>query len=602
MDTWLAFFRRLGGALLLAPALAWAQQAPAPATPKVLRIPFVAPETGFDPAQVSDLYSNIAISHIFESPYEYDHLARPFKIKPATAAAMPEISPDFRTYTVRLKPGIFFSDDPAFKGRKRELVAADYVYAIKRLFDPALKSPSYTGMNEEGIIGLDALREDALKAKKPFDYDREVEGLRAIDRYTLQIRLEAPRPRFMYVLTDLPGMAREVVEHYGDRIMEHPVGTGPFRLTQWRRSSLMVFERNPNYREVLYDAEPNADDVEGQALLARFKGRRLPMVDRVEVSVVEESQPRWLAFLNNEFDIVGVPLEFANVAAPNGELAPHLAKRGIRMYQGLASDVTLFYFNMEDPVVGGYTPQQVALRRAIGLATDVEREIRLARRGQAIPAQSGVAPHTYGYDPEFKSENSEFNLARAKALLELNGYIDRNGDGWRDRPDGQPLVIEYATQPDQISRQFDELWKKNMDALGVRLSFDVRKWPEQLKRARAGQLMLWQLGSSSTSPDGQGALQLAYGPGSGGSNLSRFKLEAFDTLYRRIDRLPDGPERAAAFRDAKKLMVAYMPYKFNVHRLYTDLTQPWVIGYRRPTFWRNQWHRMDVDMAMPRER
>lgn len=584
----------MGVAWMAAPVLVLAQPAATPPQ-KVLRIPFVAAETGFDYAQVSDLYSNIAISHIFDSLYDYDHLARPFKIKPATAVAMPEVSADFRTYTVRLKPGTYFADDPAFKGKKRELVAADYVYSVKRFFDPKVKSPHYSSMVDEGIVGLDEQRQAAIKDKKPFDYDREVEGLRALDRYTLQFKLAEPRPRFIYALTGFVAMAREVAEAYGDAIAEHPVGTGPFRLTQWRRSSLMVFERNPNYREEYYNAEPNADDVEGQALLARFKGRRLPMVDRVEVSVVDESQPRWLAFLNNEFDVAAVPLEFTNVALPQGQLAPNLAKRGIKLLRRLGSDVTFYYFNMDDPVVGGYTPQKVALRRAISLATNVEQEVTRVRRGQAIPAQSGVAPDTYGYDPTFKTENSEFSPAKAKALLDLNGYVDRDGDGWRDLPDGKPLVIKYATQPDPISRQFDELWKKNMDAINVRLSFDIGKWPDQLKRARAGQLMVWALGSSSGSPDSSSGFERSYGPAAGAGNLARFKLKAYDDVYRRIDSLPDGPERLAAMREGNRLQVAYMPYKFNVHRIINQLVQPWVIGYRPPIFWNNYWHMVDID-------
>jgi ABC-type transport system substrate-binding protein len=600
MNTRPPLFRRLASlclaSLCLALTLPAPAQSPAAAAPqKVLRLAFNAPETGFDSAQVSDLYSNIAISHIFEALYTYDHLARPFKIKPSLATGMPEVSADFRTWTVRLKPGTYFDNDPAFGGRKRELVAADVAFSVKRYFDPALKSPSYTGMLEEGLVGLQGLREAAEKTKKPFDYDREVDGVRALDRYTVQFRLQGPRPRFLYTLADLPVMAREVVEKYGAAVMEHPVGSGPYRLAQWRRSSLMVFERNPNYREVFYDAEPNADDAEGQAILAKLKGRRLPMIDRVEVAIIEESQPRWLSFLNAEFDMVDrLPLEFVTVATPQGKLAPNLEKQGIRMYRGLGSDVTFSYFNMDDPVVGGYTPDKVALRRAISLAIDVDREIRVVRRGQAIPAQSGVSPDTYGYDPLFKSENGDHDLGRAKALLDVFGYVDKNGDGWRDLPDGQPLVLVHATQPDQTSRQFDELWKRNMDALGIRLDIRAGTWPEQLKQARAGKLMMWQLGSSSTSPDGQGGLTYGYGPAAGGGNLSRFKLAAFDEVYRRIDTLPDGPERLAAFAEAKKILVAYMPYKYNVHRYYTDLTHPWVYGYRRPTFWRGQWHLLDV--------
>ena len=591
------WWRRMVMALALASAapLALAQTATAP---KVLRYAFVAAETGFDPARISDLYSRTVTGHIFEGLYRYDYLARPFEVVPHTAAAMPEVSSDFRTWTIRIRPGIRFADDPAFKSRPRELVAQDYVYAFKRLFDPATKSPVYISMKDAGFVGMEAVREQALKTGKPFDYDREVEGLRALDRYTLQLKTEEPRPRLLYTLADSSvggAVAREVVEHYGDAIAEHPVGTGPFRLAQWRRSSLIVLERNPNYREVLYDGHPAPGDAEGQALLRRFKGRRLPMIDRVEVSIIEEGQPRWLAFLNGQFDYVGVPLEFVDMAVPNGRLAPHLEKQGMRMYREVLPDRTLFYFNMEHPLVGGYTPEKVALRRAISLATDVWREIRVLRRGQAIPAQSMVAPGTWGYDPEYKSANSDYDPARAKALLDLFGYIDRDGDGWRDRPDGGPLVIEYASQPDAISRSFDEVWKKNMDAIGVRLVVRTGQWPEQLKAARAGQLMLWQLGYSAGSPDVQDGLQTLYGPAAGGQNLPRFKHERYDQIYREMAGLPDGPRRLALLREAQQIVTAYVPHKYNVHRLSTELTQPWLVGFRRQLFGSQWWQYVDIE-------
>jgi len=573
-----------------------------PAAPgqKVLRYAFNAGETGFDPARIVDLYSRIVTTHIFEALYTYDHLARPAKIKPLIADGMPEHSADFRTWTVKLKKGIYFADDPAFGGKKREVTAQDFVYAIKRFADPANKSPVVAGVLDQKYVGLAALRDKALKEKKPFDYDTEIEGLRALDRYTIQYKLEEPRPRFIDNLaaSDLYGaVAREVVEKYGDAIPAHPVGTGPFKLTQWRRSSLIVLERNPAYREVLYDAEPAADDTEGQALLAKFKGRKLPMVDRVEVSIIEESQPRWLSFLNEQIDYVNVPLEFANQAAPNGKLAPNLARRGVQLYRTLNADSAFTYFNMEDPVLGGYTPERIALRRAIALAMDVEREIRVIRRGQAVPAQSIVVPHTTGYDPQFKSENGDFDPARAKALLDLHGYVDKDGDGWRDQPDGKPLTLEVATQPDQLSRQFDELWKKNLQRIGVRVKFFPGKWPEQLKAARAGKLMLWTLGSSAAGSDGQGSLARLYGPQSGSQNLARFKNAEFDKVYDRMQVIADGPEREELFRQAKLISVAYMPYKITVHRFNNDLVQPWVVGYRRPVFWNDWWQHVDIDLA-----
>ncbi len=189
-------------------------------------------ETGFDPVKLSDLYSRTVTGHIFESLYCYDGLARPTQIRPLTAAAMPETADEFRTWTFRIRPGIFFADDPAFQGRPRELVAADYVYSLKRFADPANKSPPWGSVEEMGLVGLKALREEALQKRTPFDYEREIPGLRAIDRYTLQCRLENPRPRMHEDMADAGSygaVAREVVQMYGEQIAAHPVGTGPLR-------------------------------------------------------------------------------------------------------------------------------------------------------------------------------------------------------------------------------------------------------------------------------------------------------------------------------------------------------------------------------------
>jgi ABC-type transport system substrate-binding protein len=587
--------------LLAVATAAAAQQAAAP--PKVLRLAFTSPETGFDPAKIVDLYSRTITPHIFEGLYTYDQLARPVKIKPLTADGMPQVSDDFRTWTVRVQPGIHFAADPAFNGQRRELVAQDYVYAFKRIADPANRSPVVAGLMETDLVGLKALRQEALDLRQPFDYDKPLEGLRALDRYTIQFRTVEPRPRLIETLAagDLFGaVAREVVEHYGDAIAEHPVGTGPFRLVQWRRSSLIVLERNPDFREMRYDAEPAPDDAQGQAILARLKGRRLPMVDRVEVAVIQEGQPRWLAFLNGQIDALattatGLPGEFATLAMPNGKIAPHLAKKGIVGIRQVNADQSLTFFNMEDPTVGGYTPDKVALRRAIALATDIEREIRVVRRGQAIPAQSPVSPHTTGYDPHFKSEMSDYDPPRAKALLDLYGYVDRDGDGWRDMPDGSPLVLEIATQPEQIYRQFDELRRKNMEAIHIRTRFNIQQFAETLKLARTGKLMTWSLGSTAAAPDGQQALARWHGPQVGSQNYARFRLPAFDAIYQRMSGLPDGPEREELFRQAKVLAIAFMPYKVNTHRISNDLLHPWLIGYRRPLFFNDWWHMVDID-------
>ena len=160
------------------------------------------------------------------------------------------------------------------------------------------------------------------------------------------------------------------------------------------------------------------------------------MIDRVVISVIDEVQPRWLSFLQKQQDVLErLPCDFIDLAAPNGKLAPNLAREGVKLYRMLASDVTLTYFNMEDPVIGGYTPEHVALRRAISLAYQ-HRPGSPPRTGagQAVTAQSALVPNTIGYDPKFVGENGMYDLARARALLDTYGYVDRTATAGASSP------------------------------------------------------------------------------------------------------------------------------------------------------------------------
>jgi ABC-type transport system substrate-binding protein len=562
--------------------------------PKVLRVAYLIAETNFDPAAVSDLYSHNIIEEIIEPPLSYDFLARPAKLKPQTLEAMPEITDGGRTYTLRLRKGIYFSDDPAFEGRKRELVARDYEYAMKRLIDPKLRSPNLW-LIENRVAGVEEIAAAAKKTGK-LDYDARIPGIEVVDRYTLRVRLAKPDYNFLYILAmcNLGAQAREVVERYGDDIGAHPVGTGPFRLALWKRSSRIVLERNPNFREEYYEAEPPADDPVSQQLYAEVKGRRLPMVDRVEVAIIEESQPRWLAFLNSELDWVNLPYEFLSMALPGGRLAPMLEKRGVRHIPDIEVVTTYLYFNMKDPVWGGYKPEQVALRRAISLAYNSDEEVNLVRNGTAIVAQSLIPPGVLGYDANFNMGRG-YDPAKAKALLDMFGYVDRDGDGWRDKPDGTPLVMEYNTEPDQLSRLFLQLWKKDLDAIGVRMAIDVAKWPDHRKKSKAGQLQTWQLAWGADYPDGENFYQLLYGPNCGSSNDGCFQLPEFDALYDRAGTLPPGPGRTAVYQQMARLVAAYAPFRVLSHRKYNYMLQPWTLGWRKHPILHEGYRYVDVD-------
>ena len=568
------------------------------ATPlKVLRVPFVIAETNFDPAFASDLYSNTVIDEIFEPPLTYDMLARPYRLRTQTAQEMPEVTEGGRVYTIRLKPGIYFADDPVFGGVKRELHARDYEYAVKRLIDPKVASPS-AWLVEGRIEGIDAAQAQAKKAGR-LDYDKPISGIQVLDARTIRFRLAKPDYNFLYILAmpTLGAQAREVVEHYGTDIGAHPVGTGAFMLKEWRRSSRIVLERNPNFREEYFEAEPAADDALSQRLYREMKGKRIPQLDRVEISVIEESQPRWLAFLNGELDWVNLPYEFNSMAIPGGTLAPWLAKKAVKYMPSVDLDLTYMYWNMKDPVWGGYTAERIALRRAISLAYNLGEEISLVRNGTAVEARTALPPGVLGYDPAFTT-GPAYDPARAKALLDMFGYVDRDGDGWRDQPDGSPLVFHYATDPSQLSRLFTELWKKNLTAIAVRMEVEVATWPELRKKSKAGKLPSWFLGWNADFPDGENFYQLLYGPNCGSSNDGCFRLEAFDRLYEQAAAVPPGPERERIYREMARVAAVYAPWKIFVHRLRNQLVQPWVLGWRKHQFLHDAYRYVDIDLDL----
>ena len=562
---------------------------------KIVRHSFLIAETTFDPVIVSDLYSNTINEAIFDSLLTYDFLARPVKLVPNTAVAMPEVTEQGKVYTFKIKRGIFFADDAAFDGKKRELTAQDYAYTLRRLYDPKNRSPWLSYIDGK-IIGGDEAAAAAKKSGK-FDYDQLIVGIEIPDKYTLRLRLKETDYNFIYIFATVQtaAMAREVVEKYLPDAGAHPVGTGPFRVAEWKRSHKIVLEANPTFREVYYDAEPG-NDPEMKAVHARMKGKKLPLVQKVEVTIVEESQPRWLAFLNGETDYMNAPTEFAGMAFPGGKLAPNLAKQGITGQRVVEQDLVYTFFNLDHPVVGGYTPEKIALRRAIALAYNYHEDINIIRNGGAIKAESPVPPDVQGYDPAFKSPQMTYDPARARALLDMYGYLDRNGDGYRENPDGTPLSIELSSQPDTTSKQFDELWKKNLDAVGIRSTFNVGKWPDINKQAKAGKVQMWQLGWTADYPDAENFFQNLYGPNTeAGVNYAHFKNAQFDALYERARKIPSSPERTAIYNEMNKLVAVYTPWMPQTHRLRSELSQPWLIGYVRHPIMNAPWLYVDID-------
>jgi ABC-type transport system substrate-binding protein len=559
---------------------------------KVLRQAFPAPETGFDPARVNDIYSATILEAIHDRLLTYDYLARPAKLVPMAAEAMPEVTDNGRVYTFRIRKGIYFTPDPAFKGATRELVAQDFIYSFMRFVDPKIRSP-YGFLVEGKIEGLDALAEQAKKTGR-FDYDAKVRGLEAVDRYTLRFRLTKNDYNFPYITSQLPSyaVAREVIEAYGDESIAHPVGTGPYMLKSWSRRAKIVLEANPDYRGFTWDFQPSADAWD-QALVASMRGKKMPQIDRVEITIIEEDQSRWLAFNQKELDLLNLPADFRpKVFEADKSLKPEWEEKGVTVYRAIDPDITYTYFNFRDPLTGGFSREKLALRRAMIMAYNLDEEIRVIRKNQAVPVEMPIPAGVVGHDPDYRSIN-RYNPELANKLLDYFNY-KRAKDGYRTLPDGRPLTIKYASGSSAIERQFNELWKKSMDAVGIRMEFQVTTFADRVKAAKACQLMAAGFAWSADYPDGDNFMQLLYGPNSGQSNNGCYESKAFDQFYEKATQIPESPERNRLFLEMTRQMEVDGAWSLHVSRERNQLLWPWVQGYKKHPVLQAEFVYMDV--------
>ena len=559
---------------------------------KVLHIALPKAETGFDPAQASEIYSGAVIAAIMEPLLNFDYLARPVKVVPLTVEALPTVEDAGKRYTFKLRKGIYFAADPAFKGKRRELTAADYVYAIERLVDPKNRSPNAFYV-EDKIAGLGALAAKAKQTGK-FDYGAPVAGLQAVDRYTLRITLTHSDYTFAQVLAlpALSAVAREVVDFYGSDIAAHPVGTGPFMLRKWIPASKITLVANPGFRGDAWAFTPGDDPVD-KVLAARMRGKKMPQVGEIDISVMEEAQARWLAFQRGELDILNLPSDFAPIALPDGKLAKNLADRGVYLSRILLPAINYTAFNMRDAVVGGSSKEKIALRRAIVMAYDTDAEITVLRQDQAAPLQMVIPPGVAGYDSAYRS-GIRHDPAGANELLDKLGY--RKGpDGWRRLPDGKPLTLTLSSQTDATARDFDALWKKAMDSIGIRLVVDKGRFNDQIKAAIACRYQMWSYGWVADYPDGDNFMQLLYGGNIGQSNVACYSSPTYDALYARSRQLPDSPDRSKLYEQMTRQFEIDSPWRLGVAPYQNSLVQRRVIGYKAHPVMLADWRYVDID-------
>lgn len=577
------------GALLFVGGRAQAAADPA----KVLHIALPRAETGFDPAQANEIYSGAVLAAIMEPLLTFDYLARPVKLAPLTAEALPSVSDAGKRYTFKLRRGVYFANDPAFKGKRRELTVADYVYAIKRLVDPKNRSPNAFYV-EGKIVGLDALAAKATQNGDRFDYAARVAGLETPDRYTLRITLTHSDYTFGQVmaLPALSPVAHEVVEAYPADVAAHPVGTGPYTLKEWVRASKMVLVANPGYREFVWDFDPGNDPAD-KAIAARMRGLHMPRIGTVDISVMEEPQSSWLAFERGELDLLNLPDTFAPVALPHGKLAPDLLKKGVTLSRILLPAINYTAFNMRDPIVGGFGTEKLALRRAIVMAYDTDAEIEIIRKGQAEALSMPIPPGVAGFDSHYR-RGIKYDPDAANALLDRFGY-KKGPDGYRRLPDGRALTLRYASQTDALAREFDELWQKAMSSIGIRLSIEKGKFSDQIREAIACHHQMWSYGWIADYPDGDNFMQLLYGGNVGQSNVACYRSPTYDALYEKSRLMPDSPDRTKLFEQMTRQFETDSPWRLGTAPFQNTLVQPRVIGYKAHPVLLADWRYVDID-------
>lgn len=576
---------RLAMTALFAAATAAAAADPA----KVLRVATPDIET-LDPQQWSDDPSFQVQDAIFEGLYEWHYLDSPPHLSPLTATALPEIADGGRTWTMHVRPGIFFTDDPAFRGKPRELVAADYVYSLTRWLDPNLVRGGNPAIADI-VVGARAVVDAASRPGAALDYDRPIAGLRALDRYTLQIKVTEPYYPVIEGWLTQGAVAREVVEAAGGDIRAHPVGTGPYKLREWKRGSRIVLEANPGYRTLQF---PESSDPARAALVASMRGKALPQIGAVELAVIDEDLPRLLEFDRGRLDQIFLRGEVANRPLADGRLAPAYAARGVTRIVFPEPYVFSFYFNIADAGIGGMDREHIALRRAIGLGIDLAALANVVYAGQAVPANQKIPPGVTGHDPALPP-TSRYDPAAAAALLDRFGYSRRDAEGYRLRPDGSPLRLTLSQRSGQVSREIATLWKKNMDALGIRFEFHLTPFQDLIKEVESGKFQICFAGFGG-NPSGYAQLAQLYGKSSRATNLSHFRLAAYDALVEQFLKSSRPDEQIALARRMSEIADAYMPIFPALFRLENDYVQPWLTGFS-PPLWNNYWKYLDLDVA-----
>jgi oligopeptide transport system substrate-binding protein len=549
----------------------------------------------WDPASAYDSVSlNDMVPAIYESLYQYAYLADVYQIEPLLAESMPKYSKDKLTLTIPVKKGILFQDDPCFKatqGKGRELKAQDFVYAFKRHALPSIQAQGWWTLDGK-VVGINAFHDRLVKASKeeiPKIFDEEVEGLKALDDYTLQIKLVKPYPQLMYVLAMAftAPVAREAVEAYADpqgNLYDHPIGTGPYLLTRWDRNHTVVLDRNPNYRRDPYPSQ-GSSEYRRMGLLADA-GKPMPFVDRIEVNVVHEDQPRWLNFMKGNKDLLLLPKDnFREAIINQVNLTPELVKKGARLSIDDGVVIQFVTFNMKDKLVGS----NKYLRQALSSAIDREKWISIFTNGTARKMVNLIPPGIKDR-PKTDKIKYDYNLTHAKELLKRAGY-----PGGRGLP---PLKFDLRGAS-TTDRQFGDFITEQFGQIGVKVEVIQNTFPAYLEKLKQGNLQVFYGTWQMDYPDAENIYQLLYGPNQApGPADANYDNPMFNKLFAQMSVLESSPKRAVIIQKMDDLIQEDCPWVMGYYEAEYYFSHPWLMNFKSSQIIQNKfkYYRINKDI------